>query len=81
MEAEPGFSSEIISEDYNLVKSQTTMDELYVLPFEGKVDTLLKGMQRNLKKMKDHPMLGTNVNGTYKWKTIQQVHDTSKNFS
>jgi len=46
------------------------MDELYVLPHDGKIDTLLKGLQKQLKEMPNHELLGSNVNGTYQWKTV-----------
>jgi hypothetical protein len=44
----PGFSRELISSDYyDFIQDQTSLDELYVLPFPG-VDTILKALKRNL---------------------------------
>ena len=44
---EPGFSHEIISADFEKIKSETTVDELKCLPYPG-VDTLYKAFKRNV---------------------------------
>ena len=55
---EPGFSHELISSDFKLIKHQTTMDELVYFP-DPAIDTLLKAFENNAKIMPGQDLLGT----------------------
>lgn len=63
---EPGYSAELISCDTKEILDQTDLDTLEAWPYKG-VDTLLKAFLRNAKRIPDSPMLGTYVDGEYKW--------------
>jgi hypothetical protein len=63
---EDGFSHELISSDTDKILNQTDLDTLEALPYPG-VDTLLKAFRRNVERIPNHNMLGTQVNGVYKW--------------
>lgn len=61
--AEPGFSKELISMDFQKFKTETNTEEhLNVWPHaneETKIDTLIKGLERIEKRTPNHPLFGT----------------------
>ena len=58
---EDGFSQELVSKDSQvLIEKGATLDDLYALPYEG-VDTLYAAMKRNVDRIPDHALLGTQV--------------------
>jgi hypothetical protein len=59
---EAGFSHELISNDFkNCTSTYTSVDDLDSWPFpeEETIKTLYDGLQRNLKKIPNHPLFGT----------------------
>ena len=77
---EAGFSHELISADFEMVKNQTTLDELNVLPYPG-IDTLYKAFHRNVRRIPNHDFLGTRKGTEYEWMTVQEVADEAKLFA
>jgi long-subunit acyl-CoA synthetase (AMP-forming) len=79
-EKEPGFSHELISCDSAAILDKTDLDTLEVDPYPG-VNTLFKAMERNLKRIPDHPWLGTRVGDLYEWMTWKESMDIAQNLS
>lgn len=77
---EPGFSHELISCDYKLIKHQTSMDELLYFP-DPAIDTLLKAFENNCKRMPGNELLGTRNGDKYDWMTFQQVQKSAMNYA
>ena len=77
---EEGFSHELISSDTEKILNQTDLDTLEALPFPG-VDTLLKAFRRNVERIPNHDMMGTQVDGVYKWTSWAQAEERSKHIS
>ena len=67
---EEGFSPELISMETLKIIDNTDLDRLESEPFPG-VNTMWKGMQRNLTRIPNHPLLGTKnkATGKYEWLT------------
>ena len=59
-EAEPGFSRELLSSDFQYIKDMTTLDDLNVLSYPG-IDTLYKAMNRHVRRTPNAGWLGTRV--------------------
>ena len=84
-EADPGFSKELISSDFDQFKNLTNMDELNTWPFPG-IDTLTKALHKLNDERPNHQMFGTKVNKPggkegekmYEWMTVKEVVETSK---
>jgi len=80
-EKEPGYSHELISCDSKfLIEKGSNIDHLYAPPFEG-VETLYHGLQRNLKRIPNHDLIGTRVGAKYEWLTVRDFADLSENLS
>ena len=93
-EAEPGYSKELISCDYQkYYKDTTSMDELNTWPFPG-VDTLTKALMKLQTDRPNHQLLGTKVGKAaelgvkgsvstlrYEWMTVKEVVETSKHLA
>jgi hypothetical protein len=62
---EDGYSPEMISADFHKVQGTTTMDKLEY--FHEGCDTLYKAFERNVKRIPNHPMLGTMAGEAYEW--------------
>jgi hypothetical protein len=75
-----GYSQELISADYELVKDKTSLDDLVVYPEPG-LDTILKAFELNVGRFPDHEFLGTRVGDEYQWLTLAQVKKTALNFA
>lgn len=74
-EAVPGFSKELISADYDMyIKNETSVDELYALPFPGE-NTILKSLMRLKNTIGDRDFLGTRVGDHYEWRTVTETMD------
>ena len=76
---EDGFSPEMISADFHKIKDQTTMDKLEYF-YDG-CDTLFKAFEKNVKRIPNQQMLGTNVGGVYEWLTFSQVNELARAFA
>lgn len=76
-EAEPGFTPELISHQFQYFKDRTSIDELNCWPFNG-VDTQIKALYRLKERIPNNDMLGTNVGGKYEWMTVSEVVQTAK---
>ena len=82
---EDGWSHELISNDYALVKDQTGLDELLVLPKAGH-RTVLAAFKDNVAKKGDFPLLGTPAPGKdgkaeYSWLSFKEVDELARNFA
>ena len=77
--AEPGYSKELYSPDFEKYKDQTTLDELVILD-DKEVDTIYKAF----KKRANDPVkgkidfLGTRVGTKYRWTSFLQAALSSK---
>ena len=80
-EKDPGYSHELISSDSKfLIEKGSNLDELYAPPFEG-VDTLYRALQRNVKRIPNHDLMGTRVGDKYEWMTVRDFSDLAENLS
>lgn len=78
-EQEKGFSHELISNDTARIPN-ADLDTLDFQPFPG-VNTLYKGMMRNMERIPNHDMLGTRVGDTYEWNTWREVLSMAEDLS
>ena len=79
---EAGFSHELISTDFEKVRTTTTLDELNVYPYP-EVNTIYKALMRRAddKVMGAKDFLGTRVGTKYEWMSFKETADTAKNFA
>ena len=64
---EEGYSHELISNDFkkSFQADGNGLDDLNTWPFNGEVKTLYEAIQRNVKRIPDHPILGTKDGDEY----------------
>ena len=85
---QPGYSYELISNQFKDFQTpENGLDDLNTWPGAG-IDTLVKALEKNAKRIPQHPMMGTkhptgnaDVPWEYKWDTVSTVVETGKHLA
>jgi long-chain acyl-CoA synthetase len=79
--AEEGFSKELISSDFDIIKAKgATLDDMHATPFEN-VNTLYDAMKRNIDRIPNQECYGTRHGDEYKWINYKDAMDTAEKAS
>ena len=82
---EDGWSHELISNDFKLVKDKTDLDTLMVLPDSGH-ETIYHAFKENVAKKGDFPLMGTPIQNAkgeaeYNWLSFKEVDVLARDFA